>query len=67
MLNFHLTLHTIEYSKHQHIRRMIKEFDDKLWQENFQNKSSLIVYRKYKDIIHDEQDLYDEQDFMIIQ
>ena len=24
MIELHLTLHTIEYSKHQHIRRMIK-------------------------------------------
>ena len=55
MIDLHLTLHTIEYSKHQHIRRRIKEFDDKLWQEDLQKKSSLILYRKYKEIICDEQ------------
>ena len=59
MIDLHLTLHTIEYSKHQHIRRRIKEFDDKLWQEDLQKKSSLILYRKYKEIICDEQNLYD--------
>ena len=59
MIDIHLTQHTIEYLKHHHIRRMIKEFDDKLWQEDFQKKSSLILYRKYKDIILNEQDLYD--------
>ena len=59
MTDLHLTLLTIEYSKHQHIRSMIKEFDAKLWQEDLQTKSSLILYRKYKEIICDEQDLYD--------
>ena len=50
MIDLHLTLHTIEYSKHQHIRRKIKEVDDKLWQEELQKKISLILYRKYKDL-----------------
>ena len=59
MIDLHLTLHTIEYSKHQHIRRRIKEFDDKLWQEDLHKKSSLILYRKYKEIICDEQYVYD--------
>ena len=59
IIDLQLTLHTIEYSKHQHIRRRIKEFDDKLWQEDLQKKGSLILYRKYKDIICDEQDFND--------
>ena len=59
MIDFHFTLHTIEYSKHQHFRRMIKECDDKLWQEDLQKKSSLILYRKYTDCIRDLQNLYD--------
>ena len=59
MIDLHLTLHKIEYLEHQNIRILIKEFDDKLWQEDLQKRSSLILYRKYKDIIRDEQDLYD--------
>ena len=54
MIDLHFTLHIIEYSKHQHIRRRIKEFDDKLWQEDLQKKNSLILHRKYKEIICDE-------------
>ena len=38
---------------------MIKEFDDKLWFEDLHKKSWLILYREYKHVIHDEQDLYD--------
>ena len=57
MLDLHFTLHTIEYSNPQYIRKMIKEFDDKL--EDLQRKNSLILYREYKHGIHDEQDLYD--------
>ena len=34
MIDLHLSLHTIEYSKHQHIRRRIKEFEDKLLLDN---------------------------------
>ena len=63
MLDLQFTLHTIEYSKPQYgfniIRKMIKEFDDKLWHEDLQKKNSLILYREYKHGIHDEQDLYD--------
>ena len=36
MLDLQFTLHTIEYSKPQYIRKMIKEFDDKLWLEDLQ-------------------------------
>ena len=60
MLDLQFTLHTIEYSKPQYIRKNIKEFDDKLWHEDLQKKNSLILYREYKHVIHD------EQDFMII-
>ena len=59
MLDLQFSLHTIEYSKPQYIRKMIKEFDDKLWLEDLHKKSSLILYREYKHVIHDEQDLYD--------
>ena len=55
MLDLQFTLHTIEYSKPQYIRKIIKEFDNKLWHEDLQ----LILYRDYKHVIHDEQDLYD--------
>ena len=55
MLDLQFTLHTIEYSKPQYIRKIIKEFDNKLWHEDLQ----LILYREYKHVIHDEQDLYD--------
>ena len=48
MIDLHLTLHKIEYSKYQHIRIIINEFDDILWQEDLQKKYSLILYRKYK-------------------
>ena len=58
MLDLHFTLHTIEYLKPQYIRKIIKEFDDKLWHEDLQ-KNSLILYRGYKHVIHKEQDLYD--------
>ena len=34
MLDLQFTIHTIEYSKPQYIRKMIKEFDDKLWLED---------------------------------
>ena len=38
MIDLHFTQHTTEYSKHQHNRRIIKEFDDTLWQEDLQKK-----------------------------
>ena len=59
MLDLQFSLHTIEYSKPQYIRKMRKEFDDKLWLEDLHKKSSLILYREYKHVIHDEQGLYD--------
>ena len=59
MLDSPFTPHTIEYSKPQYIRKIIKEFHDKLWHEDLQKKNSLILYREYKHVIHDEQDLYD--------
>ena len=59
MEDLHFTLHTIEYSKPQYIRKIIKEFDDKLWLVHLQKKITLILYREYKHVIHDEQDLYD--------
>ena len=59
MLDLQFSLHTIEYSKPQYIRKVIKEFDDKLWHDDLQKKNSLILYREYNYIIHDEQDLYD--------
>ena len=31
----------------------------KLWHEDLQKKNSLILYREYKHVMHDEQDLYD--------
>ena len=43
----------------QYIRKIIKEFDDKLLHEDLQKKNSLILYREYKHVIHDEQHLYD--------
>ena len=49
----------IEYSKPQYIRKFIKAGDDKLWHEDLLKKNSLILYRQYKHVIHDEQDLYD--------
>ena len=51
------TLHTIEYSKPQYIRQIIKEFDDKLWHEDLQKKNSLILYREYKHVRHAEQEM----------
>ena len=54
ILDLQFTLHTIEYSKPQYIRKIIKEFDDKLWHEDLQKKNSLILYREYKHVIHDE-------------
>ena len=54
MLDLHFTLHTIEYSKPQYIRKIIKEFYDKLWYEDLEKKNSLILYREYKHVIHDE-------------
>ena len=48
MIDLHLTLDTIEYSKHHHIRRRIKEFDDKLWQEDLQKKRPLILIENTK-------------------
>ena len=48
--------HTIEYLKPQYIRKVIKEFDNKLWHDDLQKKNSLILYREYKHVIHDEQD-----------
>ena len=55
MQDLQLTIHTIVYSIHQ---KIIKEFDDKLWHKDLQKKNSLIFYREYKHVIHDEQDLY---------
>ena len=34
-------------------------YDSNLWQTDMQEKSTLIVYRKYKNSIKDEQNLYD--------
>ena len=59
ILDLNFTLHTIEYSKPQYIRTIINEFDDKLLHEDLQKKNSLILFRKYKHVIHDEQDLCD--------
>ena len=59
MLDLHFILHTIEYSKPQYIIKNIKEFYDKLWHEDLQKKNSLILYKREKHVIHDEQDLYD--------
>ena len=59
MLDLHFTLHTIKCSKPQYIRKIIREFDDKLWHEDLQKKNSLILYIEYKHVIHDEQYLYD--------
>ena len=62
MLDLQFTLHTIEYSKPQYIRKMIKEFDDNLWLGDLQKKNSLLLYNiiiEYKHVIHDEQDLCD--------
>ena len=56
MLDLHFTLQTIEYSKPQYIRKIIKEFDDNLWHKVLQKKNSLILYREYNHII---QNLYD--------
>ena len=50
MIDLHL--HTIEYSNHHHMRRMIKEFDDKLCQEDLQKKSSLILYIENTKILY---------------
>ena len=36
MLDLQFTLHTIEYSKPKYIRKIINEFDDKLWHEDLQ-------------------------------
>ena len=42
MMDLHFTLHTIEYSKAQYIRKIIKELDYKLWHEDLQKKNLLI-------------------------
>ena len=57
MLDLQFTLHTIECSKPKYIRKIIKEYDDKVWHEDLQKKNLLILYREYKHVIHDEQDL----------
>ena len=59
MLDLQITLHTIKYTKPQYIRKFLKEFDDKLWHDDLQMKNSLILYREYRHVIHNEQDLYD--------
>ena len=56
MLDLHLTLHTSTQNPQYII--LFKEFDDKLWHEDLQKKNSLILYREYKYVIHDEQDIY---------
>ena len=59
MLDLHFTLDRIKYSNPQYIRKIIKEFGAKLWHDDLQKKNSLLLYREYTHIIHDEQDLYD--------
>ena len=42
------------------IKNMIKNYDNKQWNKDLQNKSTLKLYRKFKSIsIQDEQKLYD--------
>ena len=41
------------------IKNMIKNYDNKQWHEDLQNKSTLKFYRKFKFTIQDEQKLYD--------
>ena len=38
---------------------MIKNYDNKKWHEDLQNKSTLKIYRKFKFSIQDEQKMYD--------
>ena len=41
------------------IKNMIKSYDNKQWNEDVQNKSTLKLYRKFKFSIQGEQKLYD--------
>ena len=66
MYNLKLTLHQIEYYKPHKLRKIVKDFDDHLWRKDLQEKSSLSFYRKYKNNIQDEQNLYDNSESSVI-
>ena len=54
-----INIHMIETYRVMTIKKMIKNYDNKQWHENLQNKSTLKLYRKFKFTIQDEQKLYD--------
>ena len=54
-----INIHMIETYSVMTIKKMIKNYDNKQWHEDLQNKSTLKLYRKFKFTIQDEQRLYD--------
>ena len=59
MVNDNINLSCIENMSNSKIKMMKKNFDAELWQKDILNKSTLKIYRKYKQGIKDEQDIYD--------
>ena len=53
-INIHIETYSV-----MTIKNMIKNYDNKQWHEDLQNKSTLKLYRKFKFTIQDEQKLYD--------
>lgn len=54
-----LTINQVESYNTLKLKKILKEHDDKLWQEDIEDKSTLKIYKKYKKEIKDEQVLYD--------
>ena len=54
-----INIHMKETYSVMTIKNMIKNYDNKQWHEDLQNKSTLKLYRKFKFTIQDEQRLYD--------
>lgn len=59
MIKLELNLTKIETYTKEDIKKLTKSYDDKLWLEDLQIKSTLTLYQKYKFEIKDEQDIYD--------
>ena len=48
-----------ENYKHKTLIEEIRKWDNNRWKQEIQNKSSLILYKRYKACIKEEQYLYD--------
>ena len=54
-----INLHAIEHYNPEKIKKLVKSWDDSLTMNDMQDNITMSIYRKFKHIIRDEQDLYD--------